>query len=106
MAGLDCGSVSFLAWNILFNNLVGSISISDTLSERAMNVFANPLKNDKGIESGESGASALAALIELCENKQYFNFKEKIGLDEMSTVLLFNTEGATDPDNYKSVVGD
>ena len=105
MAGLDCGSVSFLAWNILSNNLVGSISISDTLSERAMKVFANPLKNDKGIESGESGASALAALIELCENKQYFDFKEKIRLDEMSTVLLFNTEGATDPDNYKSVVG-
>ena len=105
MAGLDCGSVSSLAWEILYENLIGCVSISDELSEKSMRAFANPLKDDRRIESGESGASALAALIGLCEHNEYDGFKEKIGLDKSSTVLLFNTEGATDPDNYRSVVG-
>ena len=105
MAGLDCGSVSSLAWDILYDNLIGCVSISDELSEKSMRAFAKPIKNDTKIESGESGASALAALIGLCEQNKYNTFKEKIGLNKTSTVLLFNTEGATDPDNYRSVVG-
>jgi diaminopropionate ammonia-lyase len=105
MAGLDCGSVSSLAWKTLSSSLIGCVSISDELSEKSMKAFAKPLKNDPIIESGESGASALAALIGLCEQNKHIDFKKKIGLDKKSTVLLFNTEGATDPENYKNVIG-
>lgn len=32
--------------------------------------------------------------------------REALGLDETSVVLLFSTEGDTDPDNYRRVVWD
>ena len=103
MAGLDCGSVSTLAWNILSENLAGSISISDSLCEKSMITLANPLIGDPMIVSGESGASGLAALIGLSKNDDFKKFKQNINLNETSTVLIFNTEGATDPVNYKKV---
>jgi len=104
MAGLDCGSVSTLAWDILSNNLAGSVSISDELCEQSMRALANPLIGDPMIVSGESGASGLAALIGLYENDDFKQFKKNIRLNETSTVLIFNTEGATDPISYKNVI--
>jgi diaminopropionate ammonia-lyase len=106
MAGLNCGSVSTLAWNILKNGLIGSISISDKLSEEAMMTLASPTPGDSIIISGESGASGLGALIGLCKTDELNHFKEKIGLSKTSTVLVINTEGDTDQSNYKRVVTD
>ena len=106
MAGLNCGSVSTLAWNILKNGLVGSISISDKLSEEAMITLASPVSGDPVIISGESGASGLGALIGLCKTHEFNNFKEKICLNKTSSVLVINTEGDTDRSNYKRVVTD
>ena len=106
MAGLNCGSVSTLAWNILKNGLVGSISISDKLSEEAMMALASPISGDPVVISGESGASALGALMGLCNTKDFNNFKDKICLNNKSTVLVINTEGDTDQSNYKRVVID
>ena len=37
---------------------------------------------------------------------EYKPLKEPLGLDENSKVLLFSTEGDTDPDRYKSIVWD
>ncbi|MBT3608569.1 MAG: diaminopropionate ammonia-lyase [Candidatus Marinimicrobia bacterium] len=104
MAGLNCGSVSTLAWNILKNGLVGSISISDKLSEEAMITLASPVSGDPVIISGESGASGLGALIGLCKKHDFNTFKEKICLNKTSTVLVINTEGDTDRSNYKRVM--
>ena len=106
MAGLNCGSVSTLAWNILKNGLIGSISISDKLSEEAMITLASPVSGDPVIISGESGASGLGALIGLCKMNEFNNFKEKICLNKTSSVLVINTEGDTDRSNYKRVVTD
>ena len=106
MAGLNCGSVSTLAWNILKNGLIGSISISDKLSEEAMITLASPVSGDPVIISGESGASGLGALIGLCKTHEFNNFKEKICLNKTSSVLVINTEGDTDRSNYKRVVTD
>ena len=44
---------------------------------------------------------ALAAMTTLDEYEQ---LKKDIGLDENSRVLLFSTEGDTDPDRYKNIV--
>ena len=104
MAGLNCGSVSTLAWNILKNGLVGSISISDKLSEKAMMTLASPVSGDPVIISGESGASGLGGLIGLSISTKYKDFKEKFNLNKSSTVLVINTEGNTDPINYKKVM--
>ena len=35
---------------------------------------------------------------------EYAELKEAIGLDENSVVLMFSTEGDTDPENYKAIV--
>jgi diaminopropionate ammonia-lyase len=37
---------------------------------------------------------------------EYKPLREHLGLDENSKVLLFSTEGDTDPDRYKSIVWD
>ena len=104
MAGLNCESVSTIAWNILKNGLTGSLSISDKLSNEGMKVLANPLLGDPTVIAGESGASGLGALIGLCNSNKLNTFKKNITLNKKSTVLLINTEGATDPLNYKKVI--
>ena len=106
MAGLDCGTVSTLAWKILKHSLTGVVTISDEVSKLAMRRLAFPLSNDPIIISGESGASGLGALMSLCESKKHKNFKEKINLNKDSTILLINTEGDTDPYNYKKIVSE
>ena len=104
MAGLDCGSLSTIAWEILDKAVFGTISISDKTSEKAMQVLASPIKDDPRVISGESGASALGALIELCISNKYRAFKKKINLNRTSKILLINTEGNTDPVNYDRVI--
>jgi len=104
MAGLDCGSLSTIAWEILDKAVFGTISISDKTSEKAMQVLASPIKDDPKVISGESGASALGALIELCISNKYRAFKKKINLNRTSKILLINTEGNTDPVNYDRVI--
>ena len=104
MAGLNCGSVSSLAWQILKNGLSGALSISDKLSEKAMRVLASNNSSDPEIISGESGAAGLAGLIGLCETNKFKNYKSMINLNSSSSVLVINTEGDTDPINYQKVV--
>ena len=36
--------------------------------------------------------------------EEYADLRNDIGLDENSKVLLFSTEGDTDPDRYKNIV--
>ena len=105
MAGLNCGSVSTLAWPILHNGLIGSISIADRLSEKAVEMLANPIAGDPVVISGASGASGLGGLIGLCQTNQYSTFKERILLNKQSTVLIINTEGDTNPSNHQNVMG-
>tara|TARA_S200000501_G_scaffold116848_1_gene109779 strand:+ start:445 stop:1575 length:1131 start_codon:yes stop_codon:yes gene_type:complete len=104
MAGLNCGSVSSLAWQILKNGLSGALSISDKLSEKAMRVLASNNSSDPEIISGESGAAGLAGLIGLCETNKFKNYKSMINLNSSSSVLVINTEGDTDPINYQKVI--
>lgn len=41
----------------------------------------------------------------LLNNPEYKNMKDELGLNENSVVLVFSTEGNTDPDNYKAIAG-
>jgi diaminopropionate ammonia-lyase len=40
------------------------------------------------------------------KNPDYADLKEALKLDENSQVLLFSTEGDTDPERYKEIVWD
>ena len=104
MAGLDCGTVSTEAWKILKHGIYGALSISDSLMEDAVRVFANPIQNDIQIISGESGASPLAALIGLVKSADHVDFARAIKLNNKSNILLINTEGDTDSVNYERIL--
>ena len=106
MAGLNCASVSTLAWDILKNGLSASMSIADELCEEAMRLLAYPIPDDPLIISGESGSSGLGGLIGLSRSNYYKELKEKFNLNKNSTVLVINTEGDTDPINYKKVINE
>ncbi|MCC8189990.1 MAG: diaminopropionate ammonia-lyase, partial [Planctomycetes bacterium] len=56
--------------------------------------------------SGESGAAGLGALLEVLINQDHAGFRQALGLDATSRVLLFSTEGDTDPDMYRRIVWD
>ena len=47
-----------------------------------------------------------AGLIELFNNETGRSALESLGLGRASRVLLLSTEGATDPEFYRSVVGE
>jgi len=99
MAGLNCGVPSIIAWPILRDSADLFISIPDKYAEEAMKLFAK-----EGIISGESGASGLAGLIALMTDETLKDAKAKIGIGKDSQIILINTEGDTDPENYKKIV--
>jgi len=101
MAGLNCGTVSKIAWKILKNYVYYSLAIPDTYTKRAMRLFAYPIKDDKVIIAGESGAGGMAGLLALLEDKEYM--KKRI-LTASSTALIINTEGDTDSCSYNKII--
>ena len=66
-----------------------------------MQLLANPISNDAVIVSGESGAVPIGFLQEICTNQRHRLIKEELSLDNNSRVLIFSTEGDTDPKNYQ-----
>ena len=69
-----------------------------------MRILAAPIKGDAPITSGESGAAPFGALAAIMTMEEYADLKAAIGLDETSRVLVFSTEGDTDPERYKNIV--
>ena len=101
MAGLACGEPSPIAWDILKRLTAAYLSCEDAAAARGMRALARPLAGDKAIVSGESGASTLGALLDAAADEKA---REALGLDERARVLLFSTEGDTDPVNYRRVM--
>ena len=69
-----------------------------------MRMLGAPIKGDAPVTSGESGAAPFGALAAVMTMDEYKNLRNDIGLDASSKVLLFSTEGDTDPDRYKNIV--
>ncbi|WP_353987378.1 diaminopropionate ammonia-lyase [Ruicaihuangia caeni] len=99
MAGLNCGLPSILAWNDIVVAADTFVAVEDAAAEEAMRALAGA-----GVVSGESGAAGLAGLIEIAEHGTAQE-RSAVGLHPDAVVLLVNTEGATDPENYERVVG-
>jgi diaminopropionate ammonia-lyase len=102
MAGLACGEVSELAWEILHGGANGAIAIDDAHALDAVRVLADPGAGDPPIVAGETGGTGLAALLAA---RDYPALGQTLGLDETSRVLLLGSEGDTDPAIYRTVVG-
>ncbi len=106
MAGLECGNPNPIAWDILRTQADYFLSCPDYVAAKGMRVYAMPLQGDPMIVSGESGAVTLGALMFIMKQKSLENLKDELKLDADSQVLLINTEGNTDPINFKQVVWD
>ncbi len=104
MAGLACGEVNITGFEVLKNHSKVFVSAPNYVAANGMRVLGNPMPGDDKVISGESGAVTLGLVYELMTNPEYKDLKEAIGLDENSRVLLFSTEGDTDPDKYREIV--
>ncbi len=104
MAGLACGEPNTISWDILKNHVKVFIAAPDWVAAKGMRMLAAPIKGDAPVTSGESGAAPFGALAAMMSMPEYADLKEAVGLDENSRVLLFSTEGDTDPERYRNIV--
>ena len=106
MAGLACGEPNTISWDILKNHVKVFIAAPDWVAAKGMRMLAAPIKGDAPVTSGESGAAPFGALAAMMTMDEYKELRDSIGLNADSKVLLFSTEGDTDPDRYKNIVWD
>lgn len=106
MAGLNCGEPNTATYPILRDFASYYAACPDYVTARGMRVLASPIGNDKKIISGESGAVGLGLLSLLIEREELNEIKESMNLNKDSTVLIFSTEGNTDPLGYDEIIYD
>lgn len=106
MAGLACGEPNTISWDILKNHVSIFVSCPDWVSAKGMRMLGAPLKGDPQVVSGESGAVPFGLLASIMTMEELVPLKEALGLNESSKVLLFSTEGDTDPTRYRDIVWD
>jgi diaminopropionate ammonia-lyase len=102
MAGLACGEVSLLAWEILASGANAFCSIPDAAAVDVMRLLASPQGGDPVIVAGESAVAGLAAALLSAHDSAA---RSALGLGPDSRVLLFGSEGDTDPALYQQLVG-
>lgn len=102
MAGLACGEVSALGWEILSNGADDFMTLSEEAVAETMRLLAKGFETDPAIEAGESAVPGLATAIIA---RQQADMAAALGLDAQSKVLVIGTEGATDPELYQQLVG-
>lgn len=97
MAGLACGEPSLLAWSILDPGADAFMTVTDAEAVAAMQRLAR-----LGVVGGESGVAGLAGFLKAAASAEA---RAALGLDQNSRILLIGTEGATDPEVYRDLVG-
>ena len=90
--------------NILKNHVDTFVSAPDWVAAKGMRMLSAPIKGDPQVVSGESGAAPFGVLSCIMTMDEYKELREHLRLDENSKVLLFSTEGDTDPERYKNIV--
>ncbi len=104
MAGLACGEPNPVTWPILKDCSQQFAAVDDNVSAAGMRILGNPLAGDPAITSGESGAITTGLLYLLANHPDGIKAANEIGLDENAVVMLFNTEGDTNPTRYRQIV--
>jgi diaminopropionate ammonia-lyase len=87
MAGLNCGTVSTLAWPAIVAGLDAALVTDDASAQRAMDDLA-----EMDVDAGPCGAASLAAMRDVL-GADADAFRSHVGIDEESTVVLLITEG-------------
>ena len=101
MAMLECYEPSLIAWDILEKGANFYLDVGEESAVEALRRFAKPVAGDPALTIGESGAAGLAGLETAIADPA---MREQLGLEASSRVLLFGTEGATDPELYQTLL--
>lgn len=86
MCGMNCGTLSTLAWPVLKEGVDASLVVTDREAHEAVEDLLT-----KGIKAGPCGAATVAALKRLVADA-----KGDLGLGSESVIILYCTEGARD----------
>lgn len=100
MAGLNCGTPSKIAWEILRDVPEAYARIGEDTAKKGMRILKR-----YGIISGESGAATMGLLHAVMTVPALKGVRISLKLNEKASVLLFSTEGDTDPENYLRITG-
>ncbi|KAL2201671.1 Zn-dependent exopeptidase [Sarocladium strictum] len=96
MAGMNCGTPSSVAWDVLKNGVDASVTVSDFEAHMAVQDL-----HAAGIPAGPCGAAPLAALRRLTAAD-----RQKLGLNDKSRVVLFCTERTKEYETPRDVSSD
>lgn len=99
MAGLNCGEANIFTFTVLRDFAEFFFKLPDCVTEEGMRKLS-----EAGVVAGECGAVGTGLLMNICGKEEFAEMKKQMGLDENSVVLLFSTEGNTDPDSYERIV--
>jgi len=104
MAGLACGEPNPLSWEILRDIPSGYVSCDNFTAANGIRILANSLPGDIAVEAGESGSVGVGLLDLLVNHPEFEELKTLLEIGPDSVPLFFNTEGATDPHNYREIL--
>ena len=104
MAGLNCAEPCEIVWPILRDQADFYFACPDSITEKGMRLLANPIGDDEAIVSGESGAVTSGLVSILIRVKELENMKSQLNLNRDSVILLFSSEGDTDPEGYRKTI--
>jgi diaminopropionate ammonia-lyase len=86
MAGLNCGSVSTIAWPAIRDGLDAGVAVTDDQARAAMHRV-----NELGVPAGPCGGASLAGVREALGDS---NHRAALAITADSTLLLISTDGA------------
>ena len=86
MAGLNCGTVSTIAWPVIQDGLDAGVAITDDQARAAMHRL-----NELGIPAGPCGGASLAGVREALSDDSH---RAALAITEESALLLISTDGA------------
>ncbi len=101
MAGLNCGTPCRLTWPFLRDKASFFCACDDVITEEGMRAYANPVGGDATVIAGESGAVTFGLARRILQDE---TLRRLFRINEDSVILLINTEGDTDPENYKRII--
>jgi diaminopropionate ammonia-lyase len=91
-----------LAWDLLGAGADDFLTVSDSAALEVMRLLSQGSVGDPPVVAGESGVAGLAGALGALQHPET---AAALGLDTASRVLVFGTEGATDPKLYREIVG-
>ena len=99
MDGLSVQQISPDAWQIFRRGVYGYVTIDETVALETLRLFAT----EEYPEIGETGIAAVAGLVAASRDE---SIRQRLGLGSTSHVGLVATEGITDEDVYRRLVGE